>query len=94
MIFLATAKIFHHLCHWCIENLKWRPKQDFEQKQLFYLNALKLHLKYNLSEFETSGGGTYGALAKSNIRIKTNDVPMRHIQKLMTAKVAFFRKVH
>ena len=39
---------------------------------------LKLHLKYNLSGFETKGVA-YGALDKSNI-LKLYDVPMCHIQ--------------
>ena len=35
-------------------------------KTTVYQNALKLHLKHNLSQFETKGGA-YGALAISNI---------------------------
>ena len=48
-------------------------QNDFEQKQLFYQNALKLHLKHNLSEFKKKGGA-YGALAKSNILKLWNEI--------------------
>ena len=43
----------------------------------FFFNALRLHLKHNLSEFETRGGA-YEALAN---QITSNyDVPMSYIQ--------------